>query len=70
MLLFIGFALFIYCAIAFAFFTLSAMELSENGRGNGMSLSLAGLSAIAWPLTVSVMALTVFVQKARNAGPT
>ncbi len=70
MVLFLGFVFLLYCAVAFAFFTLSAMELSETGRGNGVSLTLACLSAIAWPLTVSVMALTVFFQKARNVGPT
>jgi len=70
MVLFFGFVLLLYCAIAFVFFTLSAMELLETGRGNAVSLSLASLSAIVWPLTVSVLTLIVFLRKERDVGPT
>lgn len=70
MLLLIGFGIFVYLAVALAFFTLSAMELAETGRAAPVSLSIALVTAVFWPLTLSLMSAVVFFQNARHSGRT
>lgn len=67
MLLLVGFGLFFYCAIAFGFFALSVMELSENGRAEPAQFVVAFASAAVWPLTVLVMTFVVCIQRMKNA---
>lgn len=61
----IALGFFLYFAPAFAFFTLSAMELAETGRNRTAPLATAFTAALLWPLTLSVMTALVIVQKTR-----
>ncbi|MET1414864.1 hypothetical protein ABVF61_21505 [Roseibium sp. HPY-6] len=67
MLLLIGLGIFAYLAVALAFFALSAMELAETARAAPGSLSLALVTAVFWPITLSVMSALVLVTKTRHS---
>ncbi|MEM9635340.1 MAG: hypothetical protein AAGA50_28710 [Pseudomonadota bacterium] len=63
MLLVFGLGIGIYLLIALAFFTLSAMELIETGKGKLNSLLIAFLTAVVWPITLVSVSLVLCVSK-------
>lgn len=67
MFLLIGAGLFFYFCVALVFFTLSAMELSETGRGSATSLCTALLAAIIWPVTLTFMSALVILTRTRHS---
>ncbi|MBG6210671.1 hypothetical protein IWQ49_005354 [Labrenzia sp. EL_126] len=67
MFLLIGAGLFLYFCMALAIFALSALELSETGRGSATSICAALFAAIFWPVTISVMSTLVILTKVRHS---
>ena len=53
----------IYAGVAFAFFSISAMELAETGRANFVTIATAFFAALFWPLTTLVLSLTVAIAR-------
>lgn len=66
MILLIVAGILIYAAVAFAFFSLSAMELAETGRTRPARLASAFLAAVFWPLTIVLVSLTVAMTRQRH----
>lgn len=67
MILLIVAGILIYAGIAFAFFSLSAMELVETGRARPVRLASAFFAAVFWPLTILLVSLTVTMTRQRHS---
>ena len=52
-----------YFAISLIFFILSAMELLETGRASIITLCLATINSIFWPVTLLVVSTLVALKK-------
>ncbi|MCV0429844.1 MAG: hypothetical protein K5905_30785 [Roseibium sp.] len=53
----------VYFTVSLIFFILSAMELLETGKASVVTLCLATINSVFWPITLLVVSVLVALKK-------
>ncbi|ADZ71472.1 hypothetical protein [Polymorphum gilvum] len=59
----------LYGVVAVVFMIFSCAELVDTGRSSPVTLLLAVVTSLAWPLTLMVMTVVVVMRSSRHAEP-